>query len=382
MNHEAYRAAMADAIYLAGCAVNGETPAAERVAAMDLRALYSAADRHMMTSVVAMALQDAGIRDDAFVQAEAKAIRKNAALDAELARLAPKLAEAGIWYMPLKGAVMKDYYPRFGMRQMSDYDILFDAGHADRVRAIMEGLGYRAAEFGQHHHDLYTKPPMFAIEMHRRLFDYSPGMAAQAYYADVRSRLVRDPASPCRWRFTPEDFYVYMLAHEYKHYSGTGSGLRASLDLYVYRKRFAGALDERTIAGELEKLGLTAFERESRALAQALFGGGALTDAAREILENRLVAGTYGSEQSRVAQRVKALGGGPGGRLRYVLERVFIPREMIEAVFPVFWKHKLLLPLLPPYRLVRGAILRWPRVSREMKALLGVRRDDPSDTDR
>ena len=39
--------------------------------------------------------------------------------------------------MPLKGSVIKDLYPRMGMRQMSDNDILFDAERTKDVRTII-----------------------------------------------------------------------------------------------------------------------------------------------------------------------------------------------------------------------------------------------------
>ena len=369
----AYRAAMEDVIYLARCAVNGEKPDAARIAGMDLRQLYRAADRHMMTAVTAAALEQAGIKDAAFVQAQAKAMRRNAALDAELTRIASALEDAGIWYMPLKGAVIKDWYPRFGMRQMSDYDVLFDDARSDEVRAIMEGMGYTIDDYGRTHQDLYQKPPFYVFEMHRRLFDYNEKLPAFRYYADVKSRLLPD-GEGCRLRFAPEDFYVYMLAHEYKHYVGRGSGLRACLDLYVVLRRFGDSLDKSYIAGELQKLGLTEFERVSRELACALFGDGEWTAETKAVLENRLLAGVYGSEENRVSRDVKQLGGGAAGKLRYVLGRLIVSRQTVQEAYPFFWKHKVLLPLLPAYRLARGIAIDGPRVRTELAALLRLRK--------
>jgi hypothetical protein len=328
-----------------------------------------------MTAITAMALESAGVEDAAFVQAEAKAIRKNAALDADLARIGARLEQAGIWYMPLKGALLKDWYPRYGMRQMADYDVLFDAPRTDEVRAILESFGYTVEHYGEDHHDLYRKAPFYVFEMHRRLFNaVAVTLPLVRYYENVRERLLPTEGHPYRLRFTDEDFYLFLLAHEYKHYATSGIGLRANLDLYVFWRRFGDTLDRAYLARELETLGITDFERESRELAFALFGDGTLTDAGRAILENHLLAGTYGSEAHRVDRAVTGLGGGFGGRLRYVLSRLVIPRETIQEVFPFFWKHKILLPLLPPFRMVRGAILHGPRVRAELRALLRRRR--------
>ena len=69
---------------------------------------------------------------------------------AEMASIFAKMRNAGIWYMPLKGTVLKDCYPQFGMREMADHDILFDASRADDVKAIMIEMGYDAKHYGTH----------------------------------------------------------------------------------------------------------------------------------------------------------------------------------------------------------------------------------------
>ena len=117
---------MKNVIYLCSCAVNGTIPDTDRVRNMDLEALYMVANWHLLTAITAYALESAGVHDHAFSQAKAKAIRKVGLMDVEMLALMEKMEQAGIWYMPLKGSVLKDDYPKFGMRQMSDRDILFD----------------------------------------------------------------------------------------------------------------------------------------------------------------------------------------------------------------------------------------------------------------
>lgn len=356
-------------IYLARCAVNGKIPAAERLEGLDLDALFQAASRQIMTSIVGMALESAGIMDPAFQQAEAGAIRKNVCMDVELGVLSARLAEAGIWYMPLKGALMKDYYPRVGMRQMTDYDILFDASRAQDVREIMLGMGYSVKEYGSGHHDEYVKQPFYLFEMHRTLIVQPDNRAVYRYYRDVKERLLPDGEHPLRYRFSTEDFYIFLIAHEYKHFSGAGIGLRPGLDIYVYQRRFGGLMDHAYIAGELEKLSLTEFERQSRELAMALYGDGELTEEGRALLRRHLSAGSFGSEEARVEQAVGQMGGGASARLRYALRRIFVPGEIIRDVYPFFWRHKLLIPFLPLVRLIRGMILHGPRLWAEIAAL-------------
>lgn len=369
MNAHTDRNVTEDMIYLARCAVNGEIPAAERLEGLDLAALYQAADRQMMTSVVGMALESAGVMDPAFQQAEAGAIRKNVCMDVELGVLSARLAEAGIWYMPLKGALMKDYYPRIGMRQMTDYDILFDASRAQDVREIMLSLGYTVVEYGIGHHDEYSKLPFYHFEMHRVLFVRPDDREVFRYYRDVKSRLLPDERFPMRYRFSTEDFYIYLLAHEHKHYTGAGIGLRPTLDIYVCQKRFGEQMDHAYIAGELEKLGLTEFERQSRELAMALYGDGELTDAGRQLLDRHILSGAFGSMEQRVDNALERMGGGSHAKFLYVFRRFFIPREIIPEAYPFFWRHKILLPFLLPYRIIRGLLVHWPRLRAEFSLL-------------
>ena len=137
-----YEDALRDVVYLAACVVNGEAPDRGRCEAMNLELLYRAAKSHLLTSIAAEGLERAGIVDSAFRQAKAKAIRKNVLFDAERESIFSVFEQEGIWYMPLKGAVLKEYYPGVGLRQMADNDILFDAGRQKDVKEIMCRLGY------------------------------------------------------------------------------------------------------------------------------------------------------------------------------------------------------------------------------------------------
>ncbi len=374
MTYEEARTAFMDAAYLAACGVNGQIPDAARVGRMDLTALYETAERHLVTGVTAMALESAGVRDRAFIQAKGKAIRKAVVFDTERAAVLEKLEEAGIWYMPLKGAVLKDLYPAVGMRQMADVDILYDASRTDDLRAVMEGLGFSAeGSNASVIHMGYVKPPFCSFEMHRMLFNSERDDPLANYYRDVKSRLIRDEGRGYGCHFSDEDFYLYMIAHEYKHYSGGGTGLRSLLDTYVFLSRKGENLDRDYLEGELRKLGLEEFEEQNRRLSMHLFGGEALTESEAEMLEYMFSSGAYGTLTHRVRHRIGNSGSRPFGRVRYVIGRMFMPRETVKAYFPVFDKYPVLLPLLPIYRLLRGLTVRRKKMWAEFRVLAKIR---------
>ena len=369
MTAEEARAVVSDLAYLAACAVDGRIPDAERVSRMDLAALYRMSERHLLSGITAMALESAGVQDDAFTQAKGNAIRKAAILDAEKGPVLDALEAAGIWHMPLKGSVIKDLYPKLGMRQMSDIDILFDASKTQDVYKAMTGLGFEG-EVNEHSvHDHYTKPPVCNFELHRKLFGESHVDKLVEYYKDVKSRLIPEEGTSFRFRFSPEDFYIYMTAHEYKHYSNNGTGLRSLLDTYVYYTKKGSTMDWAYISAELEKLGIADFEARGRSLALHLFGGEELAEAEQEMLDYISASGTYGKVANGVNNRVDAYGGGLRGKIRYFFSRAFLPMSTVRSSFPLFAKVPVLLPFLPLYRTVRSFFNNRSKMKTELKTL-------------
>lgn len=355
MTDEEYRSAAIDVVYLAACAVDGVRPDPARVARMDLTALYQTADRHLLTGITAMALESAGVRDEAFLQAKGKAVRKVAAFDLERAAVLAELEKAGIWYMPLKGCILKDCYPKLGMRQMADNDILCDASRSGDIRRIMEALGFETERYAQDkYNDQYKKRPVCFFEMHRALFPAGVGDAIYRYYLNIRSKMLKDEDNGCGYHLSPEDFYVYITAHEYKHYSKRGTGLRSLLDIYVFLRSKGGTLDRTYIAKELDQLGLGEFEERNRGLAMHLFGGEKLSAEEEEMLDYILSSGTYGTIGNQVSNSIRKKGNGVSGKLRYSLSRVFLPMDLVRTAFPLFARYPVLLPFLPAYRLFRG----------------------------
>lgn len=361
---------MQDVIYLAGCAVNEIVPAADRIKKMNLEHVYDAAERHMLTAMIAMALESAGVKDTRSVQAIATALRKTAILDAEKAAMIQRLEAAGIWYMPLKGAVLKDDYPKYGMRQMADYDFLFDSGRAEDVKVIMEELGFETKRFGRTNHDVYFKKPVVNFEMHRELFSVSKSKEFCRYYENVKERLVKDKENTLGYHFSPEDFYVYLLAHEYKHYTNFGMGLRSVLDVYVYLKKNSCFLDMEYIERETEKLGIEVFEKNIRSLSLDLFGKGELTEADQDILEYVISCGTYGKLDNWVSNKIAKQGGGVAGKVKFLLGRLFLPMDVIKSGHPFVYEHKILLPPFFVWRIGKALFVRPGRIVKELRCLL------------
>lgn len=357
MTKEEYENCMMAIARLCACVVWDEVPDPAWCAGLNLENLYLAAKKHLLLAITAEALERAGVHDDAFHKAKASAVRKSILFDAERAKILSALEEQGIWYMPLKGAVLKEFYPGIGLRQMADNDILYDVSRCEDVKSIMEGMGFQTIKYGEGAvHDSYHKKPVFNFEMHRQLFGPEHGDSLYSYYRAVKERLVKDEGNLCGWHFSPEDFYLYMISHESKHYANHGTGLRSLLDIYVYLRKVS--LNWEYVEEEAKELGLAEFEKQNRMLAMHLFDGEALTEEESKMLDYVYSSGTYGTLENGVKNGIQKNG---GSAVRYALKRFFVPvskknprYSAYARAYPQFYKYKILLPLLPLYRVIHS----------------------------
>lgn len=375
MDKREYIRAIKDVIYLAYCGVNGKIPSSARVQKMDISAVYEASQKHLLTAICAMSLESAGIKDDRFTQASAKAIRRIIQMDIDRAQLFEHFEKENIWYMPLKGSLLKDLYPKYGMRQMSDNDILFDSTRAEDVKRIMESMGFTCDHFGKGNHDVYFKQPVSNFEMHTTIINRNDKRLFE-YYLNVKDRLIKDEGNDYGYHFSDEDFYVFMTAHEYKHYSKGGTGLRSVLDTYVYLSKLGDKLDMQYIKTECKKLGMAEFESQSRSLAMNLFGAKKLTEENKQMLKYIAFSGTYGTIENMINNKVAKYGNSKLAKMKYTLGRLTIPLSeknerysAWKAYYPWFYEKKYRIPLLFFYRFGKGLTVSRKKITQEIRIL-------------
>ena len=347
-----------DVIYLVSCAVNEETPDKERVMNMDLAEVFRLSQEHLLTAAAAFALEQVAALPHAFDQAKKKAIRKLALFDVERTAIAREFEKAKIWYLPLKGILLKDLYPKAAMRQMTDNDILCDGSKMAEVRRIMEGLGYTCELYEQYNHDTYAKPPTLEFEMHRTLFPAEHFPQYHDYFKNIGDRLLPVSGSAFCRQMSAEDFYLYMLTHTYKHYIRAGSGLRSLLDVYVFLRTHPD-LNRDYLDAELAKLEITDFEEKIRRLSQKVFTGGMLDKYEQSDLDYYISSGNAGTLQNQEYNQMETNLGGDDSKQskrRFILSRIFLSGEALQKNYPFFARHKALYPILFLYRPIKGAV--------------------------
>ena len=367
MEQAEFRKNAADMIYLTTCAINNEKPKQERIEKLNLPELFEVCQKHILTACVAYALESAGIKDSAFNQAKEKAIRKNILLDTERRTILRRLEEEKIWYMPLKGALLHNWYPKLGMRQMSDNDILCDGTKRAYIKELMLDMGFTCEHFGKNNDDAYFKPPVCNFEMHNELFTSASIGELHEYYDDVKNRLIKDDGNEYGYHFSDEDFYIYMIAHEYRHYTRGGTGVRSLVDTYVYLNKFNDSLDWSYLNTELEKLGIAVFERDNRELAMKVFSTQQLNEEDKKLLDYYVMSEIYGNMDNVIKNEIELRGNGT--KLGYLRYRFFPPIKYLETSVPWVKKSKLLIPAAYIFRFFRGATSSRKAVTKEFKQL-------------
>ena len=341
-----------DIIYLLYCAVNGIEPDSVRIKDIDIERLYQLAKYHTVRAAVNIALKSAGVVDNKFDQAYKKALRKNIYLDMERISILSDFENNRIWHMPLKGAILKDLYPENGMREMSDNDILFDKDKQELTYKIMLSHGYTAEHYGISNHDVYQKPPVLNFELHTSLFDTSHPEPLYRYYADTKSMLLKDEGCEYSYHFSDEDFYVYMTAHEWKHYNSSGTGIRSLLDCYVFLKSKGDTLDFDYITEQCRKLKIGDFEKERRTLADKVFSSENLPDLSEneeKMLMYYLTAGTYGNFDNTMKKALQ-----DQTKSGYILRNMFPNVDYMKRSVKFVNKCPVLYPI--------GIVYRWGRI--------------------
>ena len=303
---------------------------------------------------------------DAFVQARAMAVRKNLLLDTERETILTHLEENGIWYMPLKGVILKDMYPKLGLRQMSDNDILFDGAYREHIRDYFLSLDYSIEHYNEGFHDVYHKKPIFNYEMHVELYG-EKWVALQDYYKGVKNRLIKDGDNGYGYHFTDEDFYIYLALHAYRHFAFSESiGARHLIDVFVYLQKKPN-LDFKYIEAELNKLGVWQFDCDCRELVSEIFDKVEtfdickLSDEMRTTLEEFMINMFNMSRTGQVDKGIKKK-----GKFGYMMSRIFPGVKFMGNYKPIFG-HWYMLPIGWVYRAFDITFTRFGKIKSEIK---------------
>ena len=303
--------------------------------------LYSLSKPQDIAHIVASALQSNGVDLSGEVGAALKkeqmtAVFRHAQIRHELARIYRAFDEAGITYMPLKGSVIRRFYPRSEMRTSCDIDVFVKLSELDSAADVLtEKLGYKFHLRTAHDIAFYSQSKTH-VELHFDLIEDDERVRGMLEQVWDRSHC--DGDSQYRRVMDNEMFVAYHIAHMAKHFVGGGCGVRPFLDLWIAKNKM-GYDAEKTFS-LLRGAGLDKFAEKSILLSDIWFSGAEHTDITVSMEEYILGAAIYGNLENRIA----ILQARKGGKLGYVMSRIFLPYSKLKKIYPRLEKCPVLLP--------------------------------------
>lgn len=313
----------------------------------DWEAFRSFTKDHNISNIIYYAVRTmSGVPDEIlkfYEETYLRACLKTALTDVEIPALLDSFEENGVRHMPLKGYIMRNYYPDPAMRSMGDVDILVgsDLKEADKV-IQSHGYSFHGEGFL---HDNYVKKGLH-IELHKSLVDeYFSTM--YKYYGEGFGRAKTEPGYKYRYAFSDEDFYIFLLAHLAKHFKIAGTGIRSVMDIYVFRKKFP-SLDEKYIDSQLSEIGLLKFKDKMEKMVFSWFSE-PFTDDFDAVGEYIVTSGVYGQsdnhELNAFILNTLSDTSYKKGKIKYMLSMIFPGKKYLGARYPVVNKYPVLIPL-------------------------------------
>ena len=254
-------------------------------------------------------------------------------------------SEHYIDYMPLKGCILKGFYPAPEMRSMSDLDILVRIEQYNQIRPLMLENGF-IEDVESDHEYIWNKDGVH-IELHKRLIP-SYNKDYYAYFGEGW-QLAKPASAPYRYEMSPEDTFIFIFTHYAKHYRDAGVGIRQGLDLYVYRKAYPD-MDEDYVRSKLKLLQLDRFYENTMHMLHVWFDGHTHTEASQLISDRLFDNGVFGTKtdslQSTMLKQVNAHGTIQKAKVVNWLDTLFLPYASMRKKYSVLEKCPVLLPFM------------------------------------
>ena len=333
---------------LRSAVTEGKQPSCARPSKESLLSLFALAKSQDLAHLIGGSLEKCGILPDGqirerFSKEQMLALYRYRRMEYEYGRICTLFEEEGIDYIPLKGAVLRALYPEPWMRTSCDIDLLIKEEQIDSAIALLKGKLNCKTDGKRTFHDVHVHTESGVhLELHYNLKeDLEPmdGVLLKAWdYA------LPDQERPHRYLQSPEYLVFHQIAHAAYHFIKGGCGVRPLLDLWLLQKKTC--YDQEKLWALLKQAELTLFAEKLFLLMEVWFEGKKHSSLTEEMEEYILGAGVYGTVENAVAMGQSA----EGGRVRYLLSRIFMPYKDLKERYPVLKKHSLLFPFISVFR--------------------------------
>lgn len=264
--------------------------------------------------------------------------------DFEYQQVCAVLAAANIPYIPLKGTVLRPYYPEPWMRTSCDTDVLIHKEDLERAQKLLEEeLHFTERRVSPHDVSLIS-PSNELLELHFAIVEDFVLPKAREILEHIWEYAVPVEGRPCEYALPDDLFYYYHMVHMAKHVANGGCSIRFFLDTWMLNHKIPH--DKTARDAFLEKGYRLTFARAAEQLSEIWFSGVKEDALSRYFADYILRGGDFGNLSNRVAlRRAKE-----GGKLKFLMTRIILPYDLIKYYFPILQEKKWLTPW---YQIVR-----------------------------
>lgn len=332
------------------CAVNGvpgREELLEKLTPEVIGAVYQLAGKHSLAHLVSRFVFEnrIGVAPEVGVkwqQEDILRVYRHERMKYAFRQICEALEEAQIAYIPLKGSVLRAFYPEEDMRTSCDIDVLVREEELQPAVQALERKGFRCGE--RHYHDISLYAPNGThLELHfsiRENMDRLDGVLKNAWdYVQ--------PEQGSRHAFRKDFFVFHMYAHMAYHFLSGGCGIRSLLDIWIMEHRMDAAYP--CAEKLLKRAGIYRFAQEMSRIANRCFTD---HDSSDPVMAYIWRGGVYGSRKNRISVQKKQL----GSSRAYVRRRLLLPYRSMTILYPVLKKLPVLLPFCWVHRLVRAVL--------------------------
>ena len=203
--------------------------------------LYRLSKHHDLAHVVGTVLDENRLLPSgtevaaAFLKQQMTAVYRAGQMQGALAEICEALEGAGIPFIPLKGAVIRDHYPMPWMRTSCDVDVLVREERLDDAIDVLQKHGYTLKGPRNYHDVSLFSATGVHLELHfhirenlesidrllGRVWEYATPIASDSF----------------QYALTNEYFAFYLLAHMAYHFLSGGCGIRPFMDLWIWKNK-------------------------------------------------------------------------------------------------------------------------------------------------
>ncbi len=307
--------------------------------------LFNISEEHDVTQIVSEVLFKNGLLSkgkkitEKYKESQITALYRYMNIEREQQSIYNLFESNKIEFIPLKGAVIRQYYPDPYMRTSCDIDVLVREEDLQRAAGLLvANLSYTRRETVDFHDISLFSPSGVHLELHYNIKEKREDL--DKLLIKVWDYCIGSEKGEYHKLETPEFYIFHHIAHMVNHFLRGGCGIRPFIDLYFIIKEMK--YDNVKLLSMLKMAKCEEFYDSIVHCIEVWFGAEKPSERSRLIEEFLLKGGIYGTKSNRI----KIDQSKKGGKNGYLFSRIFLSYDILKYKYVVLQKCKILLPFV------------------------------------